>query len=214
LKILHIIHSIDPLGGGPIEGIKQIANKLESFDCKVEILSLNSMADDCVQKSSLKIYAMGPGIGRYGFSKKFDTWLSLHYKEYDAIFINGIWQYHSFAAHRILKKNKFPYYVFTHGMLDPWFKHNYPFKHLKKCLYWIWGEYPVLHDAQKVIFTCEDEKNLARQSFWPNEWNEIVISYGTSGHSGNVEFQRQLFLKHFPLLKDKRCILFFKSNSS
>jgi hypothetical protein len=41
-------------------------------------------------------------------------------------------------------------------MLDPWFKHTYPLKHLKKWLYWPWAEYRVLRDASKVIFTCED----------------------------------------------------------
>ena len=58
------------------------------------------------------------------------------------------------------------YFVFTHGMLDPWFKRTYPLKHLKKWLYWPWAEYRVLRDAQAVLFTCEEERILARQSFW------------------------------------------------
>ena len=60
----------------------------------------------------------------------------------------GIWQYHSFGtwcALRYLLQS--PYVVFTHGMLDPWFKQAYPRKHLKKWMYWPWAEYRVLRDA-------------------------------------------------------------------
>jgi hypothetical protein len=28
-----------------------------------------------------------------------------------------------------------PYFAYTHGMLDPWFKRTYPLKHLKKWAY-------------------------------------------------------------------------------
>ena len=93
-------------------------------------------------------------------------------------------------------------------MLDPWFKHQYPLKHLKKCLYWLWGEYPVIRDAKKVLFTSEEEKILARQSFWPYHCNEQVINYGTAGHIGNAEDQQALFLNRFPHLQGKRFLLF------
>ncbi|MEI6336669.1 MAG: glycosyltransferase, partial [Methylococcaceae bacterium] len=85
---------------------------------------------------------------------------------------------------------------------------QYPLKHLKKWLYWPWGEYPVLRDAQKVLFTCEDEKVLARQSFWLYRCNEHVTNYGTAGHVGNAEEQRRLFLDRYPHLQDKPFLLF------
>jgi glycosyltransferase involved in cell wall biosynthesis len=93
-------------------------------------------------------------------------------------------------------------------MLDPWFKHQYPLKHLKKWLYWPWGEYPVLRDAKKVLFTCEEEKILARQSFWLYRANEQVVNFGTAGHVGNAEEQRRLFLETYPHLQGKRFLLF------
>ena len=50
-------------------------------------------------------------------------------------------------------------------MLDPWFKRTYPLKHLKKLLYWPWAEYRVLRDAAAVLFTSEEERRLARETF-------------------------------------------------
>jgi glycosyltransferase involved in cell wall biosynthesis len=98
--------------------------------------------------------------------------------------------------------------VFTHGMLDPWFKRTYPLKHLKKWLYWPWGDYRVLRDATAVMFTCEEERRLARQSFWLYRCDECVVNYGTAGPTGDAGAQRKLFIDRFPQLAGKRCLLF------
>ena len=208
MKILRIIRSVNPEGGGPIEGVKQVSDILQSQGHSTEIVSLDAPDAPYVLNSPFTVYAMGPGKGTYGYSSKLKPWLLTHAQDYDAFIINGIWQYHSFAAHSVLKSKSLPYYLFTHGMLDPWFKHQYPLKHLKKCLYWLWGEYPVIRDAKKVLFTSEEEKILARQSFWPYHCNEQVINYGTAGHIGNAEDQHALFLSRFPHLQSKRFLLF------
>ena len=49
---------------------------------------------------------------------------------YDAVIVNGIWRYHAFGAWRALRGTH-ALLLFTHGMLDPWFKRSYPLKHLK-----------------------------------------------------------------------------------
>ena len=130
-------------------------------------------------------------------------------KHYDAVIINGIWQYHSFATWRALNRSQTPYVLFTHGMLDPWFKNTYPLKHFKKLLYWPWGEYRVLRDAQAVLFTCEEERVLARQSF-PSRfrWNEIVVNYGTAGPSSESQSQLESFYTKYPELRGKRLAIF------
>jgi glycosyltransferase involved in cell wall biosynthesis len=98
--------------------------------------------------------------------------------------------------------------VFTHGMLDPWFKRAYPLKHLKKWLFWPWAEYRVLRDATHVLFTCEEEKRLARESFWLYRCHELVVAYGTNRPPLNREVQVRSFLDQFPGLQGKRCLLF------
>ena len=208
MKILHIIRSVDPEGGGPIEGVLQLSRVNIEHCYQIEIISLDDPSAPFIKECPLTVHAVGPGKGTYGYSNKFKPWLVAHAQDYDAFIINGIWQYHGFAAHSVLKSKNLPYQLFTHGMLDPWFKHQYPLKHLKKCLYWLWGEYPVLRDAKKVLFTCEEEKILARQSFWPYRCNEHVVNYGTAGHIGDAEQQRALFLNRFPHLQGQRFLLF------
>jgi glycosyltransferase involved in cell wall biosynthesis len=101
-----------------------------------------------------------------------------------------------------------PYLVQTHGMLDPWFKRTYPLKHLKKWAYWPWADYQLLRDAQAVLFTCERERELARQSFWLYRAKEQVIAYGTASPPGDPEAQRRAFLAQWPELQGRRLLLF------
>jgi glycosyltransferase involved in cell wall biosynthesis len=132
-----------------------------------------------------KVIALGPSYAGYRYCPRLLPWLRANSAQYDAVIVDGLWQYHGFAAWRALAGTQTPYFVFTHGMLDPWFKHTYPLKHLKKWLYWPWAEYRVLRDARRVIFTCEDEKLLARESFWLYEAREAVTSYGVSNPPAN-----------------------------
>ena len=209
MKILHIIHSVSPAVGGPIEGIKQLAvAKTKGFGWKVDVVCLDSPDAPWLKDFPLTIYALGPSYLSYGYNPRLIPWLKEHCHEYAFVVVNGIWQFSSFAAWRVLRNADVPYFVFTHGMLDPWFKTNYPLKHLKKWLYWPWAEYRVLRDATAVLFTCLDEKLLARQSFWLYRCNEAVVNYGTAGWKGDAEAQKKCFLEKFPALAGKRIILF------
>ena len=68
--------------------------------------------------------------------------------------------------------------MYTRGILDLCFKRTYLLKHFKKWAYWPWADYRVLRDAQEVLFTTEQERRLARQSFLLYTANELVVGYG------------------------------------
>ena len=208
MKVLHILPSVDPKGGGPMEGVKQYGHRFEELGHHVEVVTLDDPANACVAEFPLKVHALGPAIGSYQYSAKLAPWLKLHAKDYDTIIINGLWQYHGFGAWRVLTRMQLPYFVFTHGMLDPWFKHTYPLKHVKKWLYWPWAEYRLLRDASAVLFTCEEERLLARKSFWLYKVREAVINYGTGTPPQNAESLSTLFYEVYPQLKSKRVLLF------
>lgn len=208
MKYLHVISSINPEQGGPIEGIRLLSTEMLRNGHKPEVVTLDAPDQDFIKSFPAKVYALGPTNGKYGYNNKLLPWLKMNASNYDIVIVNGIWQYSGFAAWRALAGKKTPYFVFTHGMLDPWFKHAYPLKHLKKWLYWPWAEYRVLRDARAVIFTCEEERLLARQSFWLYRANEAVTSYGTSSPIGNGEELAKKFTTKFPDLKDKRIVLF------
>src|SRR5579862_7846469 len=180
MNILHTIASVNPAGGGPIEGIKQLATILTRAGHHIEVASLDRPDAPFLKESPVLVHPLGPSTLHYAFSSRFLPWLHANRSRYDAVVVNGIWQYHSFGTWRALRNSSTPYVLFTHGMLDPWFKRKYPLKHLKKWMYWPWAEYRVLRDAEAVLFTCEEERKLARSSFWMYRCNEIVVNYGTA----------------------------------
>ncbi len=173
-----------------------------------DLVSLDSPDADFVADYPGKVIATGPSKSSYGYNERLVPWLKAHAGDYDAVIVNGLWQYVGFAAWRALHGSSTPYFVYSHGMLDPWFKHRYPLKHLKKWLYWPWGEYRVLRDASAVLFTCEEERLLARQSFWLYRCREVVGSYGTTVPPQDANALSEAFLSSFPELRQKRLLLF------
>src|SRR3954471_20268933 len=196
MKILRSTHTVNPALGGPIESIKQSSAALLRRGHQVEIISLDSADDPWVRDAPFQVHALGPGRGSYGYAPKFSSWIKERRAQFDAVIVHGLWQYSSFGVWRALAGTSTPYFVFPHGMLDPWFKRTYPAKHFKKLLYWPWGEYRVLRDAAAVLFTSEEERRLARESFGLYRCNEKVVNYGTAAPP-NPNGAREKFFEAF-----------------
>ena len=177
LKLLHVMSGLNPLDGGPREGVCRRGVFLEELGHSVSIVTLDDPHEPFLRDIPLTVYPLGPSYGGFRYNKKLVPWLMAHALEYDAVIVNGMWQYHGFGTRQALRRLGMPYYLFAHGMLDPWFKRAYPLKHLKKWLYWPWGEYRVLRDARAVLFTSEEERRLASQSFWMYRAKERVVAY-------------------------------------
>ena len=155
------------------------------------------------------VHALGPPFLGYGYSHRLLPWLKAHVREFDAVIVHGLWQYHGLAVHRASRQpDAPPYFVFSHGMLDPWFKHRYPLKHLKKSMYWWLGERRILVDAAAVLFTCEEERRLARPSFPASSYAERVVAFGTATPPTNISAQQQAFFERVPSLRDRPYWLF------
>ncbi len=199
---------MNPGGGGVVEAIKQFSLAHQRQGHQVEVISLDEPGTPWVKDFPLPIHAFGPGSGKYGYSAAFVPWLKKNRARFDAVIVDGLWQYNVFGVWRACAGTSTPYFVFPHGMLDPWFKHTYPLKHLKKWLYWPWAEYRVLRDARAVFYTCEEERRLARESFWLYRANEVIANLGTGEPPGDVAAQREPFHQNFPGLRDKRLLLF------
>jgi glycosyltransferase involved in cell wall biosynthesis len=208
MRILHVLSSANPDMGGPLEGVRQRGLRLQQLGHTVEVVTLDNPNEGFLKEFPLPVHALGPSRGFYGYNAKLVPWLKIHVADFDAVIVNGLWQYHSFGAWRALRKTGIPYFVFTHGMLDPWFKRAYPLKHLKKWLYWPWSDYRVLRDARAVLFTSEEERFAARRSFWLYRANERVVAYGTAHPPNNAAELQERFLAAHPALRQRRVLLF------
>lgn len=179
MRILRVISSVNPRGGGPIEGIRQITPVLEEMGHETTLVSLDDASMPFVRDFPLPCHLLGePNPRGYYYSSKLVPWLLANAHSHDAVIVHGLWQYSGLGTWRAMRRLQKPYHLFTHGMLDPWYKRTYPLKHLKKWLYWPWAEYRVLRDARRVFYTSEAEKRQAAQSFWLYRAEARVIPYG------------------------------------
>jgi len=208
LKFLHVIWTLDPSHGGPVEGLINLAYALQEIGNIVEIATLDGDKDYFSTTQGLIIHPLGPSLGKYRFTFRLIPWLRKNVNRFDVVIIHGIWQYHSFAVWITHKLMKFPYFIFVHGALDPWFKYTYPLKHIKKWFYWPWATYNVLRSAKGVLYTTEEEKRLASHSFCLYKANEVIVNYGISRPNGDPDYQKALFFREYPALKGKHLLLF------
>jgi glycosyltransferase involved in cell wall biosynthesis len=207
MKILHVIRSIDPAHGGPSEAVRNLGLANTRAGHVVEVATLDSRGASFIADFPLPLHCFGPAISKYSFSPRLVPWLRERRRDYDAVVVNGLWQFNSYAGYLALHGAETPYYIYPHGMLDPWFKRAHPLKHLKKSIYWNLIQHRVVAGARAVFFTCEQERILARETFHPYRCREMVVNYGTSTPKLSPA-QREVFLEKFPETKGKRCLLF------
>jgi glycosyltransferase involved in cell wall biosynthesis len=206
MRILHIIGTLDPKAGGPIETVR-ILLQHGPEDYSSEVVTLDDPAAPFLQELSFPVHALGPQTWTYGYASRLLPWLKANRDRFDGVLVHGLWQYIGYATWRAMG-GRVPYMVFPHGMLDPYFKNAFPLKHLKKWMYWLLVEYWVLRGAFRVLFTCEAESRLARESFWLHRWTPCVVPFGAIAPEADVDAQCNAFWDICPALRGRRFLLY------
>jgi len=217
LRILHIIATVDPRGGGPIEGILR-QDESVSGTGRREIVSLDPPDAPFLANFPIPVYPLGLGhfnprtlsnhFIRFGYTPKFIPWLLANYSRYDCIIVNGLWHYGSVGASLALIGRPIPYFVFSHGMMSPWFRHQNILKHYLKQIFWLLFDGRLLRHATAVFFTSEEELRLARGEFWGHTYRGTVIQYGAADVTGTPAEQIREFRAALPALGDRPFLLF------
>jgi glycosyltransferase involved in cell wall biosynthesis len=202
------VQTLNPETGGVARAVTSLSKGLQHQGVQSEIVALDKPESSWLRDSSLTVQPLGKGLTGYHYSRALSKWLKDNGDKFDCVIVHGIWQHHSFAVWQRFDKTATPYFVFPHGMLDPWFKRTFPLKHLKKWLYWPWAEYRVLRDAAAVLFTSEEERLRARESFWLYRAKEKISPLGIEEPRPAGPEARHLFLAKFPEIENTRMLLF------
>jgi glycosyltransferase involved in cell wall biosynthesis len=173
-----------------------------------EALTVDDPQDAFLKEIGVKVHAVGPGSKPFGYTPKLKSWVRKNAREYDIVIFHTIWDYCTPGSYYQVKRLGIPMVTFPHGMLDPYFNRNFPLKRLKKQLYWNWGAAPVIRDSVLTLFTTEEEKILARESFRPYQPKEHVISYGVPDPQFDCAEARIAFFQTVPVLGNKRYLLY------
>jgi len=208
VRILNAINSTNPAGGGPIESIVQAHLALKDQGHEIEAVCLDAPDSPWLSQLPFRVHAAGPAATKYRYSPRYIPWLKQHAAEYDCVIVHGVWLFPSAGVWLALRGSGTPYFVYSHGMLDPSFRRLFPLKHVAKSALWKLIEHRAMEQARAVFFTCEEERRLARESFTPYRVKEAIVPYCVGMPPGDPDAQRRAFLGRWPELPSKRIILF------
>jgi len=190
MNVLRVIGSMDPALGGPGQGVRNTIPALEKLGVHNEVVSLDHPASGFLGNDPFTIHAIGPSVGPWQYGSKLIPWLLDNLNRFDVIVIEGLWLYYSHATgkawrqfkERSASNEKIPkLLVMPHGMLDPYFQRD-PSRRLKAVRNWIYWkliESKVINHSDGLMFTCDEELQLARQPFRPyHPKNELNVGFG------------------------------------
>jgi glycosyltransferase involved in cell wall biosynthesis len=189
--------------------LRQLTAATAALGQFAEVLTLDAASEPWMRDFPCPVHAIGPVALGYGYSGRVGPWLQSHARDYDAIVVHGLWQFHGLSVWRGQHGGPIPYFVYPHGMLDPWFKHAYPLKHLKKSLYWKLAESRVINDAAAVLFTATEEARLAEQTFSPYRAKAQVVGFGIAIDDDHARLgSTEAFERAWPETRGKRRVLY------
>ena len=214
MKLLHVIPSMDPRTGGPCQTIRYLAPGAfqQEIADMIEVVCLDDPNSTYLTQESLTIHTLGKGRGPWGYHRALPLWLDNNLPRFDAVILHGLWQYASYALSKAAQGLKLPpYFVFPHGMLDPWFQRapERRLKAIRNWFYWKLIEQHVVRHAEAVLFTCEEEMRLARETFRPYlPKHQVSVGCGVAKPPEFDKKMQEAFEQACPGTKGKPYFLF------
>ncbi|MDR7127777.1 glycosyltransferase involved in cell wall biosynthesis [Algoriphagus sp. 4150] len=217
MKVLRVIVTMHPSYGGPCQGIRNSIPAMKELGIENEVVCLDNKDLDYGMSDGFLIHKIGNGVGPYKYNVSLNNWLNSNFNRFDLVIIHGLWLYTSYGTFRAWNNFKrsnlvFPkLYVMPHGMLDPYFQlaPERRLKAMRNTIFWHLFEKKVINGVDGVLFTCEMEKELAKESF--NDYlplNEINVGYGIQTPPLFIPEMEEEFLMKSGLTKDQPFILF------
>lgn len=163
MRVLHTLASVDPRAGGVAEAARLLVRGLQAEGVDSVVATLDPPG--VVENYPCRLLALGPGRGKYGYSRRFLDGLRAAARDCDALVVHGIWQFHALAGRLAAEAAAVPLFVMPHGMLDPWDARSHPLKQIKKRLYWRLFERAGAVAARRILFTCDEERRIAQAAF-------------------------------------------------
>jgi glycosyltransferase involved in cell wall biosynthesis len=211
MRLAFGLHTLNPATGGVVSATVELAKSLRTLGHEVTLVTFDDPSEAFLPALSqcLKILPLGPARNSYGYISNLEEKLSTHTKSFDFLILSGLWLYSTFGLASWARRQKIPYAIFPHGMLDPYFARAYPLKHLKKLIYYFFFEFHSIRNASAICYTTTSERDLAQKTFplFSHQRQEI-IGLCVEQFTGDISAAKEVFYSRFPVLRQKPFILY------
>jgi glycosyltransferase involved in cell wall biosynthesis len=172
-----VAEAMHPKWGGVAEGVYQQSIELMRRGHHVEALSCEEDEVPRLSDAGITHHRFEPESRSWRKSAHTEAWVVAHVKNFDAVILNGLWMHPIWAAGKAARDAGVPYWVMTHGMLDPWFLRGIK-KKLVKRAYWALYEGKTFRGSRGVLFTTQAEQELAGANYPLAGLSQHVVGYG------------------------------------
>jgi len=145
------------------------------------------------------------GSTGWQFSLKLTHALRRNLNNFDLVYLPAVWNYPTTIAAYYCRKYRKPYIVAPKGVLFPYTKSKNAWK--KWPYYKLFAERNI-KNATAIHYTAEDEANSCHSLFLGLKNRAIIIPNGIELSAFNNLPARDNLWKRYPVLKDKKIILF------
>jgi len=206
---------MDPKAGGVSQAVRTMIKGLNDLNTTNAVVCLNPPDSNFLKESPFEVFALGIGKTAWNFNVGLNGWLKFNLNQYDVAILHGLWQYQS---HALLKTRRYAkqtrIFVMPHGMLDPYFQRapDRKLKAIRNLFFWNLIERRIIEKASGLLFTCETEKLLARETFkryYPRK--ELVVGLGVEPPPPFSESLVKAFLSNYSSQLNTRGYLLYIS---
>lgn len=145
------------------------------------------------------------GTTGWQFSLELTHALKRNLNSVDIVYLPAVWNYPTTVAAYYCRKYKKPYIIAPKGVLYPYTKCKNAWK--KWPYYKLFAERDI-KNATAIHYTSEDEANRCHSLFLGLKNQAIIIPNGIELSDFNISPTRDSLWKRYPILKDKKIILF------
>lgn len=213
MNILHAIPYMHPLGGGPPVVVDRFCRHLQMQGHFASVITTDSLTPANETTAWVEEYRTEYPIRvvpawyrhRFGYSSTMLAELRRAIEEVDLVHLHNLWSYFTFAVAKTCGMANVPFVISPHGMLDP---HSLSRKASKKRFYGQCFEFPRLRRAAGMVYTDQEEQNLAERSCPGLPPGYIVPLGADDPDRDQVKVAAAKLRRRFPEWKDKTLVLF------
>lgn len=207
-RVLHVSPYMHPSAGGPPVAIERWAQFSDAHGWRSRVLSTPALSSDsgrslcAAAEGRYELVLVSSAVGALLGAARKKIRACVH--EADIVHLHTMWSPLNAIAAAVCRSMGKPYVVSPHGMLDPY---SLGIKSIRKRAYLRLIEHRTIGDAAGVLFTADDERDLAVSQVGPVP-NAGVVGLGADTPIESRDALLARFRSAHPELADKRLILF------
>lgn len=227
MRVVHVIHSLDPRSGGPSHAIRQMCRAQADAGMEVALLATNVQSSEPwapneeyldrlqndrgfsgVTLAVQSAYGRQGSWRRYGYSPNARRWLARQLSDPGrrphVVHIHGVFSHVTSLAARLARANRIPYIVRPTGALDPGC-YDSGNRWLKQAFTRLLLQRDLREAA--VVHVTSDAEATSLQRWVPNDRIRIV-PLGVEIPQFDRKASAEMFWQRFPKLRGQRIVLF------